>query len=90
MPWWGSTTPYAEAEAIIKEFQRSGFDMNKLSIVGKDYHTEQRVIGSSLTTPGDRMKAWDKPGAFWDGLWRLLSGSAVLCRENAAAAGGLK
>ncbi len=56
----GVHNPHAETEAIIKEFQRSGFD-NKLSIVGKDYHTQQRVA-----------QATD------------------LCRESAAAAGGLK
>ena len=37
--------PHAEAEATIQELQSSGFDMNKLFIVGKDYHTEKRVIG---------------------------------------------
>jgi hypothetical protein len=37
--------PHTETELVIKELQRSGFDMNKLSIVGKDYHTEERVIG---------------------------------------------
>ena len=28
---------HPEAEAAVKELQRSGFDMKKLSIVGKDY-----------------------------------------------------
>lgn len=37
--------PHTETELVIKELQRSGFDMNKLFIVGKDYHTEERVIG---------------------------------------------
>jgi hypothetical protein len=43
------------AEASIKELQRSGFDMKKLSIVGKDYHTEEHVIG--YYNAGDRMTA---------------------------------
>jgi hypothetical protein len=46
--------PHAETEATIKELQRSGFDMNKLFIVGKDYHTEEHVIGYYIA--GDRMK----------------------------------
>ena len=37
--------PHTETELTIKELQRSGFDMTRLSIVGKDYHTEERVIG---------------------------------------------
>ena len=37
----GIYNSHTEAEASIKELQRSGFDMRKLSIVGKDYHTEE-------------------------------------------------
>jgi hypothetical protein len=48
--------------------------MKKLSIVGKDYHTEEHVIGYYNT--GDRMKVWGKLGAFWGGFWGLLFGSA--------------
>jgi hypothetical protein len=36
---------HAEAESAIKELQRSGFDIKKLSIVGKEYHSEEHVIG---------------------------------------------
>jgi len=40
----GIYNSHTEAEASIKELQRSGFDMKKLSIVGKDYHTEEHVV----------------------------------------------
>jgi hypothetical protein len=33
------------AETAIKELQQSGFDMKKLSIVGRDYHTDEHVVG---------------------------------------------
>jgi len=62
------------AEDAIKELQQSGFDMKKLSIVGRDYHTDENVVGYYNT--GDRMKVWGKTGAFWGGLWGLLFGSA--------------
>ena len=62
------------AEDAIRELQKSGFDMKKLSIVGKDYHTEENVVG--YYTTGDRMKYWGKLGAFWGGFWGLLFGSA--------------
>ena len=65
---------HAEAEAALKELQKAGFDMKKLSIVGKDYHTEENVVG--YYNAGDRMKRWGKSGAFWGGLWGLLLGSA--------------
>ena len=66
---------HIKAEASIKELQRAGFDMKKLSIVGKDYHTEEHVVG--YYNAGDRMKVWGKLGAFWGGFWGLLFGSAL-------------
>src|SRR5271167_2990028 len=65
---------HSEAEKALKELQRAGFDMKKLSIVGKDYHTEENVVG--YYNAGDRMKRWGKSGAFWGGLWGMLLGSA--------------
>ena len=67
-------TSHAEAEAAVKELQRSGFDMKKLSIVGRDQHTDEHVVG--YYNAGDRMKYWGKMGAFWGGVWGLLFGSA--------------
>ena len=65
---------HVEAENAVKELQKSGFDMKKLSIVGKDYHTEEQVVG--YYQMGDRMKSWGKMGAFWGGLWGILFGAA--------------
>jgi uncharacterized membrane protein len=65
---------HAEAEAAIKELQQSGFDMKKLSIVGRDHHTDEHVVGYYNT--GERMKYWGKLGAVWGGIWGLLFGSA--------------
>ncbi len=65
---------HVEAEKAVRELQRSGFDMRKLSIVGKDYQKEDEVVG--YYNIGDRMKAWGKTGAFWGGLWGLMFGSA--------------
>lgn len=66
---------HTEAEAAVKELQKSGFDMKKLSIVGKDYHSEEHVVGYYNT--GDRVKYWGKLGAFWGGIWGLIFGSAL-------------
>lgn len=62
------------AEAAIKELQRSGFNMKKLSIIGLDYHTDEHVVG--YYNASDRVKVWGKTGAFWGGIWGLLFGSA--------------
>ena len=65
---------HSEAEAAVKELQRSSFDMKQLSIVGRDQHTDEHVIG--YYNAGDRMKYWGKAGAFWGGIWGMLFGSA--------------
>jgi len=65
---------HSQAEEAIRNLQKSGFDMKKLSIVGKDYHSEENVTGYYNT--GDRMKYWGKIGAFWGGFWGLLFGGA--------------
>jgi uncharacterized membrane protein len=65
---------HSQAEEAVKELQKSGVDMKKLSIVGKDYHTDEQVVGYYNT--GDRMKYWGKLGAFWGGLWGMLFGAA--------------
>ena len=63
-----------QAEQAVDQLKRNGFDMTKLSIVGKDYHTEENVVG--YYNAGDRMKYWGKMGAFWGGIWGLLFGAA--------------
>jgi uncharacterized membrane protein len=65
---------HTQAEDALKALQQAGFDMQKLSIVGKDYHTEESVVG--YYNAGDRMLRWGKTGAFWGGFWGLLFGSA--------------
>jgi uncharacterized membrane protein len=65
---------HSAADEAVKELQKAGFDMKKLSVVGKDYHTEDHVVG--YYNAGDRMKHWGKFGAFWGGLWGLLFGAA--------------
>lgn len=65
---------HTQAEEAVKELQRSGFDMKKMSIVGKDYHTDEHVVG--YYNAGDRMKYWGKLGGFWGGIWGMLFGAA--------------
>jgi hypothetical protein len=54
----GIFATHTEAEDAVKKLERGGFDMKKLSILGKDYHSEDHVVGYYNT--GDRMKAWGK------------------------------
>jgi len=65
---------HTEAEQAVKELQKFGYDMKKLSIMGKDYHTEEDVVGYYNTC--DRMKKWGKWGTLWGAFWGILFGSA--------------
>src|SRR5580658_3125303 len=65
---------HTQAEDAVKELQKSGFDMKNMSIVGKDYHTDEHVVG--YYNVGDRMKYWGSQGAVWGGIWGMLFGAA--------------
>src|ERR1700728_481271 len=65
---------HSTADDAVKELQKAGFDMKKLSVVGKDYHTEDQVVG--YYNAGERRKQWGYGGAFGGGLWGLLFGAA--------------
>jgi hypothetical protein len=66
---------HAAAEEAIHTLSQSGFNMKKLSLVGKGYHSEEKPMG--FYTAGDRIKAWGSSGAFWGGIWGLLLAPAV-------------
>jgi len=66
---------HEQAEHAVRELQGAGVDMKSLSIVGRDTHTEEHVVG--YYTAGDRMMYWGKTGAFWGGFWGLLFGSGL-------------
>jgi len=71
---------HSQAEEGVKELQRSGFDMKKVSIVGRGYHTEEQVVG--YYNAGDRVKSWAKVGAFWGGICGLIFGAAFSAIPN--------
>jgi hypothetical protein len=66
---------HVEAEEAIQDLNRSGFDVKKLSLIGKGYHSEEHPVG--FYTVGDRIKSWGGTGAFWGSIWGLLLAPAV-------------
>ncbi|WP_430385440.1 general stress protein [Blastomonas fulva] len=67
---------HSRAEAAITQLGKAGFAMKNLSIVGKGYHTDEKVVG--FYTKGDRIKFWGKQGAFWGGMWGLFLGGVFI------------
>jgi hypothetical protein len=64
------------AEAAIKKLAAAGFEMKNLSVVGKGYHTDEKVVG--FYNIGDRIKFWGSRGAFWGGFWGLFFGGVFM------------
>jgi hypothetical protein len=49
------------ADAAVKKLTAAGFKMKNLSVVGKGYHTDEKVVG--FYNQGDRIKFWGTRGA---------------------------
>jgi len=69
-------TDHPAAETAIKKLTAAGFDMKNLSVVGKGYHTDEKVVG--FYNAGDRIKFWGTRGAFWGGFWGLFLGGLFM------------
>jgi hypothetical protein len=69
-------TSHATAETAIKKLVAAGFAIRNLSIVGKGYHSDEKVVGFYNTA--DRVMFWGKRGAFWGGLWGLFFGGLFM------------
>ena len=67
---------HSQAEAAVKALQRAGFDMRKISIIGREYHVDEHVVG--YLNAGDQAKIFGKFGALWGGLMGVLFGSAMM------------
>ena len=76
----GHFPSHAEAERVVLDLQKEGFDLQKLSIIGKDYHTTENVRG--FLTWKDTAKAGAVGGGYWGsfvgGLFGILAGAGVL------------
>ncbi|MBW4692699.1 MAG: DUF1269 domain-containing protein [Lyngbya sp. HA4199-MV5] len=71
---------HVEAETAVIDLQKAGFDVQKISIIGKDYQTTEHVRG--FFTWKDTAKAgageagyW---GSFFGGLFGILTGVGLL------------
>ena len=71
---------HTEAEVAVKELQQSGFDMKKLSIVGRDQHADEHVMGYYNAV--DRMICCGKMGIFlgmvFGSAFSLVPGAGLL------------
>jgi hypothetical protein len=64
------------AEEAMKKLAKAGIDMKTISIIGKNYQTEETPVG--YFNAADRAKVFGKLGGFWGGLFGILFGSLFL------------
>ena len=71
---------HTEAELAVLKLQRAGFDMQKISIIGKDYETTEHIRG--FLTWKDTAKAGAGEAGYWGtffgGLFGILTGVGLL------------
>ena len=60
---------HRDAEAALRSLQDAGFDMRKLSIIGRDFY-EDHAVGFYNT--GHRVRHWGKLGAFWGTVFGIV------------------
>lgn len=71
---------HEEAERVVIALESEGFDMEKLSIIGKDYRTTEHVRG--FLSWKDTAKSGAAGGGYWGsfigGIFGILAGAGVL------------
>jgi len=63
-------------EAAVETLQAAGFDPRKLSIIAKDDHSGERLLG--WASAGRRVRFWGRLAPTWDRLAQRLSGAAFM------------
>ncbi|MGL4513858.1 MAG: hypothetical protein ACRCT8_12265 [Lacipirellulaceae bacterium] len=64
------------ADAATHELLRIGIDPGCVSLIAKEYHTEEHAVG--CYDVGHGMQLWGRRGALWGDVWGSLCGSAFL------------
>jgi hypothetical protein len=67
---------HQQAEEAIQRLSAGGFDVKKLSIIGREPHVEERAVG--FDDAAHRARRWGKWGAFWGGLVGIVFGPIFL------------
>jgi hypothetical protein len=67
---------HEDADVAVKALAKAGLEVKNISVVGKGYHTEEKVTG--IYSMGDRIGMWGARGAMLGGLWGLLFGGLFI------------
>jgi hypothetical protein len=67
---------HEDAERAVHSLSDAGIDLRKISIVGRDFQSEEHAVG--FYKLGDRMRFFGGLGAFWGTLAGILLGAFVM------------
>jgi hypothetical protein len=71
---------HRSAEAAVSALQGSGYDLQKLSVIGRDCpNASAGMAGASLTEMRRSLTEWR---SFWYRMWRILRGEAFVNIEG--------
>jgi hypothetical protein len=65
-----------EAQTGLELLMGEDLPMDRVSVLGRASSSGDDPLGVYYPGVGERMKGWGKMGAFWGGLWGLLTGAA--------------
>ncbi|MFM1975800.1 MAG: hypothetical protein RL145_646, partial [Pseudomonadota bacterium] len=54
---------HEDADKAVQALAAAGISVKNISVVGKGYHTEEKVMG--FYNMGDRIQMWGSRGALW-------------------------
>lgn len=67
------------AQHGIENLIHAGFVMDEISLLGHVGEGQgDDLLGVSYEGPGERIKVWGGHGAFWGGIWDLLTTASAL------------
>jgi len=67
---------HEQAENAVRALGKAGIDFSKISIVGRDFESEEKALG--FYRIGDRVRSFGGLGAFWGTLAGILLGAFVM------------
>ncbi len=65
-----------QAREVVDRLVARDLPMDRVSLLGPANASGDDPLGVYYSNVGERMKGWGAHGAFWGGLWGLLSGAA--------------
>lgn len=65
-----------DTEKALRRLAEADFPMDMISVLGHGQSSGDDLLGLYYPSAGERMRGWGRAGAFWGGLWGLLTGAA--------------